>query len=1012
MTRISTLARILLAGVAGQALLMAPSVSAQDDPSSDEQIGEVTDESSTDLAAESAEEGPAIIVTGSRIRRQDFDTPNPVLSVGTAQVEESGTTNLTDFLSGIPALQGSSGSDRNGGEQAAIGFTGLNLLDLRNLGTQRTLVLVDGRRHVAGTNGTQAVDINTIPSDLVERVDILTGGASAIYGADGVSGVVNFVMKHNFEGITARGQYGVSDAGGGAQKLAALTAGTNFSDGRGNVAIAYEHGEEDRLPYAKRKRYSASRLTAFYLNPDDPENQGGYTGPNDNGIADNIPLADVRYFDTNREGGIDIDFDGFPDYLVNSDGNVVAFDGGKFVPDFYSQGGNATHVSDYRLDILPKINRDIVNVITHYEFSPEITLFAEGKYANIKSFSLSQPTYDYYLYIPFDNPFIPASVAAIAPYGDVLVNRDNFDLGIRGEDITRETWRGVIGLRGDLTDNLNYEVSYTYGQMKATNHYVDDMFTDRFYAAIDVVEDPATGQPTCRVNLDPSWTPFQPYNYTRNEIPPTTFQPGECLPLNIFGENVADPAAIAWVQADTTDREKLTQNVVSASVSGDLANVFTFPGGGALGFAVGAEYRRETSSFDPDDLLEQGLTYGNKLGPVVGKYDVFELFSEVRLPILQGMPFAENLEVGGAVRYSDYSTIGTTWAWKVDANYSPVRDIAIVGTYSTAVRAPNIGELFAAPSQTFLFITDPCNQNQVQNGTQYRAANCASLLTSLGADPSTYRDTRSSSLPGSVTGNPDLSEETAKTWTVGAILQPSFVPGLSARFDWYDIKIKNAINTATANEIAGLCVDQPTLDNPYCAQITRQNGTGGTADPGNIVDYTLKPFNVAAFRTAGLDVNLNYRLITDNAGIFTVNLIGNYLDRLTFISVPGAPVTNIRGEAITRSPKYTVNADLTWTFDAVTINYGLTYFSKTSRYTNVQMAGNPDIVDDRYRYLKERWQHDIYARFDVSDEVQVFGGVNNLFDQKPSIGTTFYPVSAVGRFFYFGVKVGFDDFKL
>lgn len=962
--------------------------------------------------AQAADDGTNdVVVTGSRIRRPDFDTPNPVLSIGAAQIQQSGSTNLTDFLTGYPALQGSSTSADNSGDDAGIGATGLNLLNLRNLGTERTLVLVDGRRHVAALPGSQAIDISTIPNDLVERVEILTGGASAIYGADGVTGVVNFITKKNFEGVSAHAQAGISEYGDAGKRFISVTAGKNFAEGRGNLAIAYEYAEEDRLETRNRKRLSGTNRVAFYLNPDDPENQGGYTGPADNGIPDNIPLNNIRYFDTNRQGGIDLDFDGFPDYFVGTGGGLTQFDPGTFVPDFYQQGGNATLVSDYGNDLLPQIRRHVVNAITHFDVAPALTLFAEGKYANIRSFSLAQPTFDYYLLIPEDNPYIPAAlrpqIAALGN-GGVLVNRDNFDFGQRGEDITRETYRFVVGARGDISEHANYELSYTWGRTDIRSKYVNDILDDRYYAAIDVVTNPANGQPTCRVNLDSSWTPDQPYNYTRDVFSPTTFSPGQCVPLNLFGEGAPSQAALEFIRANTVDRARLEQQVISGSISGDFGQFFSLPGG-PVGFAVGGEYRRETSSFTADPLAAQGLTFTNSLSNDTGKYEVKEGFGELRVPLLKDLPFAHRFEVGAAVRFSDYSTIGNTTTWKVDGAWAPVRDLTLTGTYSKAVRAPNIGELFAGQSQTFNFITDPCNTNQIQNGTQYRAANCQALLTSLGVtDPSTYRDFRSTNIPGLQSGNPDLSEEEATTWTAGVILQPRFVPGLSIRADWYDIKLKGAINTATASELAGLCVDQPTLANQYCAGIVRQNGAAGTADPGNIVDFTLRPFNVAQFRTAGLDLNVSYRMETAKVGTFNLNVMANYLDRLEFVSSPGAPVTNERREAF--APKYTVNADLTWKLGAFTVNYGLLWFDKTLRFTNQEMATNTDIVDPKYVYVKEHWQHDIFASVDVKGGMQFYVGVNNVFGQKPDIGTTTYPVSSVGRFLYAGVKVNLPKF--
>ncbi|MDP5280732.1 TonB-dependent receptor [Sphingomonas sp. DG1-23] len=967
---------------------------------SDDNVPEST--VANDPQSDQAEEpAPDIVVTGSRIRvTPGFDTPNPVVSIGSETLQASGTTNLTDFLTGYPALQGSSTSADNSGSGAGIGYTGLNLLNLRNLGTERTLVLVDGRRHVAGVPGSAAIDINTIPNDLVQRIEVLTGGASAIYGADGVTGVVNFILKKDFDGITARAQAGISEHGDAGQRFISVTAGKNFAGGRGNVALAYEYGIDDRLETRDRPSLRGTRSTGFFLNPDDPENQGGYTGPADNGIPDNVPLANIRYFDTNREGGIDIDQDGFPDYLVGANGAVTPFDPGSFVPNFYQQGGNATLVSDYGNDLLPKVERHVVNAVAHFDVSDAVTIFAEGKYANIRSFSLAQPTFDYYLLIPEDNPFIPAALqplVAAEGLGGVLVNRDNFDFGQRGEDIRRETWRGVIGLRGELSSHLNYEASYTYGRTDVRSRYVNDILDDRFYAAIDVVQGP--NGPTCRVNVDPAWTPNQPYNSTRDEFPPTTFQPGQCVPINLFGENRNSQAALDWILTDTTDRSRIEQHVASAYLSGDLGGLFTLPGG-AVGFSVGAEYRKEKSSFTPDPLAAAGLTFTNALSVDAGEYDVKEVFGELRVPLVKN-GFVHRLEVGGAVRYSDYSTIGSTTSWKVDGAFAPIRDVTFTGTYSKAVRAPNIGELFAGNSQTFEFITDPCNANELQNGTQYRAANCQALLASLGvADPATFTDPRSTNLPGFQGGNRNLSEEEATTWTAGAIIQPSFVPGLSLRADWYDIKLKNAINTVTPEQLAQLCVDQPDLNNGFCSGIVRNNGG---ANPGLITSFTVTPQNVAQFSTAGLDVNFNYRLRTAKLGTFNLSVVGNYLDRLEFVGTPGADVTNSRGEAF--APKYTVNADLTWQTGGLTLNYGILWFSKTLRFTNQEVAGNPDIVAPEYMYLKERWQHDIYASYDVSDRFQIYGGVRNLWGQRPDIGTNTYPVDSIGRFGFVGARV-------
>ncbi|MFC0685030.1 TonB-dependent receptor plug domain-containing protein [Novosphingobium clariflavum] len=953
--------------------------------------------------SDQASEQP-IIVTGSRIARPELDTPNPVTVVTAQDIANSGTTNLTDYLKTIPALQGSRSSYNSSGDRAGIGGTGLNLLDLRNLGTQRTLVLIDGRRQVASVDGTQSVDINTIPTDLIERVEVLTGGASAVYGADGVSGVVNFIQKKDFEGLTARVQNGLSKYGDAGQRLIAITAGHNFADGRGNFAVAWEHGEEDRLSSHSRKWLDGENKVGFFLNSADTE-----TGnQNNDGIPDYIPLRNIRYNDTSRQGGIDVDFDGIPDF-VGAQG--LPYDPGTPVPLYYQQGGSGTLASDYANDLLPRINRDIVSAVFHFDFSDAFKLYAEGKYANTRSYSVAQPTWDYYLYIPEDNPYIPA---AVRPYidpdnGGVLVNRDNFDFGRRGEDITRETIRGVLGAKGDLSPNLSYDVSYVYGRSKIRSHYTNNMITDRYYAAIDAVSD-GNGGVTCRVNLDPSWTPYQPYNNTRSEIPPTTFSPGDCMPLNLFGENAAgNQAALDWIMADTIDRTTLTQHVLNGAITGNSKGIFELPGG-PISFALGGEYRKEKSSFVADELAAQGLTFTNSLGNTKGSFDVWEAFAEVDVPILADMPFAKRLGVNGAFRYSDYSSIGSTNAWKVGGEWAPVRDITLRGTYSKAVRAPNISELYSQVSQTYEFIDDPCGSNYLQNGTQYRVNNCQALLSSLGvADPSKYDDTRSSNIAGYSGGNPNLREETAKTWTAGVVIQPSFIPRLSITADWYDIRIKNAINTVDAQTVADLCVDQATLDNQYCSAITRQNGTAGGAKAGNIISFLTGPLNVANIRTSGLDFALNYVLPTDGYGTFGARVVGNYLHRLKQVPIPGADAVNEAYVAANVSPKFQVTTDLTWAKGPVSLDWQVNYMSAMYRYDRQTIASNPDVVAPKYLKLKERFTHDLSMTYDIDDQFQVYGGINNMFDQKPALGSMNTPISAVGRYFFLGARIKLAD---
>ena len=978
---------------------------------------EVQPDSEQRASDDATTESDVIIVTGSRIARpRDFASPAPLVTIGSERLQQSGSTNLTDILTGYPALVGSTTSGDTSGDDAAIGEAGLNLLDLRNLGTQRTLVLVDGRRHVAGSPGSQSVDINTIPSDLVERVEIVTGGASALYGADAVTGVVNFILKRDFEGLSARAQAGISSRGDSGQRLITVTAGKNFMDGRANLTLAYEYGEDDRLLSQQRSYLSGTRLRGFFPNPDDTE-----TGTETNdGIPDRILFNDLRYFDTTPDGAIDVDFDGAPDFYGASG---LPFVNGQYLGSGIDSGGSGTPLSQYANDLRPDIKRHVVNLFGRFEVSPAFEIYAEGKYARSTTFTLAQPTFDYYLFVPEDNPFIPATVRANiipgigeavfgpgAPDG-VLVTRDNFDFGQRGQDNLRQTWRGVLGARGEITSDLRYDISYVYGRSTQRARFVNDIYDDRFFAALDVVTDPVTGRPTCRANLDPSWTPFQPFQDPDGARGgglggPVTFQPGQCVPINLFGEGQSQEA-LDFIRAETVDRSRIEQHVISGIVNGTFGDGFKLPGG-EIGFAVGAEYRQEKSNFVSDEIARQGLTFTNSIEPTRGKFSVKEVFGEISLPILGDLPFANRLQVGGAIRYSDYSTIGSTTTWQVNGEYAPIRDITFKGTYSRAIRAPNIDELFGGQAQTFLFITDPCQADQIQNAIDpdLRRQNCATLLAANGvADPANFEDTRSTNISGFVGGNRNLAEERATIWTAGIALQPRFLRGFNLSVDWYDVKLKNAINTVTANQLAALCVDQPTLDNVYCAGIDRQDGppTSGTAQPGYIIGFRLGPQNVAAFETSGLDVNLSYTLQTEKMGTFGLRVVGNYLDKLKTVPTPGANAIENAGTQL--APKYQANTDLTWTKGPFTINYGLSWFDKTSRYTLGTLASNPDIVEKKYLYFKERWVHDIYVSYDVGDNFQFFGGVNNLTDNKPGVAADDYPVSAIGRYFFVGAKM-------
>ena len=476
---------------------------------------------------------------------------------------------------------------------------------------------------------------------------------------------------------------------------------------------------------------------------------------------------------------------------------------------------------------------------------------------------------------------------------------------------------------------------------------------------------------------------------------------------------------LGYFQVNDVSNAGITQQVASASVSGDFGQFFKLPGG-PVQFSFGGEYRKETSRFDPSANLQNARFYEydepSLVLPSSGQFDVKEAFGELNVPLLQDARFARTLSFGAAGRYSHYSTVGDTETWQFNGVYAPVRDITFRGSYGNAVRAPNIGELFQPRFSSSNFFTDPCTPANINLGTQYRPANCAATLAAVGAVSSPALQT-GAFVNGVQSGNANLKAETARTWTAGVVLRPSFLRGLTASFDWYDIRLKDAINQVTPSDLANLCVDQQTTANPFCAAITRANAGYFAANPGaaglgfvvgSIVNYTVSPQNVASFRTAGLDMNLDYLLRTAGAGTLDLRLVGGYVNQINFVGIIGGPVTNgldQRGQF--ESPKWNANFSPSWTLGGFTLNYNLRWVDAAYQFDYNTLAANPNIAAGRYLRTDALWQHDLQAQYQLPSGFSFYGGVTNLTDQKPdpaSYGTN-NPISPLGRFFYVGAKV-------
>lgn len=946
---------------------------------------------STPAMAQDAEDGASeeavIVVTGSRIARPELEAATPINVLDASSIETAGQTNVAETLRRLPIFAtGVSGGNTN----FSTAGNGLNLLDLRGLGTARTLVLINGKRVVAGSGGSSAVDINMIPTDLIERVETITGGASAVYGSDAMAGVVNFVLKENFSGLDLRAQNGISSRGDANKYRVSATAGLNFAGGRGNVWVNGVYDVDRGLLSAKR---SFSANDVFGRSVFAPQGAFGLNGT----------IFDIT----------DVGADGF------IFGNDYTYDGNGVLKQGVVQNIDGYNRNSFRRLTVP-VKRYLASAGLTFDLSDSATLYANAQYGRTKSSASLEPypmsggdpntdgagSIDIVGGLAIDNPYIPATIAnAITArnsdadpdndVGFVAFRRRLNDVFDRSNRNTRQFYRGVVGVRGDLFADWTYDASYVYGRTTDVTSS-ETVATNRITEALDAAL--IGGQIVCRS---------------------ATARANGCQPINIFGANTASQAGIDYVRNGgglvSQLRTKIEQHVASVSASGSL---LTLPGGD-LKLAVGAEYRSEKSSDDWDADTNIGNTLGNFLSDTRGKFNVKDVFAEVDAPLLSDQPFAHYLGLKGAVRYDDYSTIGGVFSWQVGAEWAPVRDIRFRGMYSRSSRAPNIGELFSTQSETFpgTLTLDPCNGVTASSSGEFDAAcraipGVASQITANGVFE--YSTVQIQSINGFDGGNPNLEEETAKTLTLGAVFTPSFIPGLTVSADYYRIKVAGAINSAPREDSVKACL----LDtsSPSCGVVYRlATGYLTRVDAINV--------NTGGFLTSGIDVALNYRL--DLGADKSLNLNGAWTHLLKHKRQPsnGAVYINelgqlqdANGERLGSGYRDRFTVTTTLSVNAFELAWTARYFSSIKDTLDPATAPAPNVNN-----VKSKFYNDAQLQFTVDERkrLQFYVGVDNMFDVKPpalansatasgQIGTeTAQEYDVFGRYFYTGVRVKF-----
>jgi outer membrane receptor protein involved in Fe transport len=988
----------------------------------------------------------AIVVTGSRIQAPNQTSAVPITSVTGQEFFQTGRTSVGDVLNDLPSLQ-STFSQSN--STRFLGTAGLSLLDLRGLGTERTLVLVNGRRHVAGDilNTATSVDINTIPTDLIESVDVVTGGNSAVYGSDAIAGVVNFVLKDHYEGLSLRGQGGISGQGDAGSYYLSGLAGTNFADGRGNVAVNVEYAHQ--APFYASDRSYLRRQDGFVTVDTDGAfcladgSNAATCDPTVNasgsdGIPDAVFTRDIRSGVYSNAGTFLSYFggDSYTPLIFQKDGTLAPQTGTPvgLAPTPSYVGGNGDNFRDgTQLGILPKLDRYSANLVGHFEISPAFVPFVEATYTRTDSLgSASGPFFTGALGEQFytDNPYLSNQAKGIirdyygiGPTEDTgfTFYKNAVDLTNREEAARRETYRIVGGVKGTFNDDWNYEVSANYGEFREKTTILGNINLQRYFLGIDAVDQGlattgvANGNVVCRSQVDPAAA--VPYNNTAYAAAQLAGDVSSCVPVNLFGSGNVTDAARNYLLQNSYANGKLTQFDASAFINGDTSQFFNLPGG-PVRFAIGGEYRRETLAYNQDATTAAGLTFYNALPDFhPTAFEVKELYGELQLPIAKDTPFLQELTASVAGRVSDYKgSAGTVYAYNAGLQWAPIRSLRLRGNYARSVRAPNLVNLYTPLGQNYSLIDDPCSARNVNQGSSTRAANCTADGVPAGYD-FVYR----ASLPFLSGGNPDLKVEKSDSYTIGGVFTPAFLPGFSVSADYYDITVNDVITSPSAQQIIDTCYDSTDLSNQFCQLFSRNTAAVGPNGeiPGQIVENSLQvlPLNYAKLKVRGIDFDATYRHQIGNLGLFALHGVytlalqnSSYLD-------PTNPDLEEHDLQTLGLPKHAFNIDASFRSGPITFGYKVRFLDKmlTSSYADYYSVNgrdpeNADAVE--YKWYPTTWYHDFRLGIDANDKFNFYAGIDNAFDTHPPFGLTgvgfgsgIYQVQ--GRFFYAGAVAKF-----
>ncbi|MES2496459.1 MAG: TonB-dependent receptor [Pseudomonadota bacterium] len=701
--------------------------------------------------------GAELVVTGSRVVRNGYQAPTPLTVLSGEEITRSAQVNIAEQINRLPALAGSN-NPRNTASNISGGFMGISTLNLRNLGATRTLVLLDSQRlPAASLNG--LVDANSIPSALVKRVDIVTGGASAAWGSDAVAGVVNFVLDKDFTGVKGSVQGGITTYGDDKNYRVSLSAGTGFADGRGHLLISAENWYNEGIEGMPRSWYRG-RKTLF--NP-------GYTATN--GQPEYLVRDGVGY--TTVAPGAIVTRGPLRGLYFGPGGTPAQLNYGSTVNDPFMVGGDwrYTDFGNGPQNLDPEVSHKSIFSRLSYELTDDIELFGEFSYVQAKTSTTGTPMFNFGgLIIQRDNAFLPEAVRQqMVSLGETSLNVGSWNAAIGGivTKTRHDLYRYAVGAKGSLS-TFGTEWRWNVGANRNVSKFFNGTtlpVTANYNAAIDAVRN-SSGAIVCRSTLT---------------------NPGNgCVPLNILGTGVASPAAIDYVLGHSYLNAQITQDVVTATVRGEPLSTWAGP----VSTAFGLEYRREAEKGTSDARSLRNAYWAGNYKPIHGSYTVKEAFFEVVVPLAADTSWAKALDLNAAIRATDYSTSGVVTTWKAGLTYAPVQDIRFRLTRSRDIRAGNLSELFQAGQTNTTTLVDPFKNNQSYTVFQ------------------------------TTVGNPVVRPEKADTINLGVVVQPRFVPGFSASADYFDIQVKDAIATLSSSTIINQCFQG---NEALCGLITRDS---------------------------------------------------------------------------------------------------------------------------------------------------------------------------------------------